>query len=217
MCCTDNRESRLITNLVCLATNKPCIYAGTFVRAFGGLIVRVRPKQGMCYQCFIDDFPDDVGNREIASPEAAAALGYWDFKLPVEAGLSLDIAPVAVTSTKLAILELMRGQQTSLSSLNEDLPFPLYKWINRREPGSDYEHLAPLDQPGCDFRILAWYGVAAEQNADCLACGELKRNGQPTGVFGYSMVDAFSETARDGHSVPLHRDTSCELQPWKHC
>jgi molybdopterin/thiamine biosynthesis adenylyltransferase len=202
MCCTDNRESRLITNLVCLAAKRTCIYGGTFARAYGGLVIRVRPRLGMCYQCFIDDFPEDAANREIASPDAAAALGYWDFKLPVEAGLSLDIAPVAVMATKMAILELMRDRKTSLDSLHEDLPAPLYKWINRREPGSDYEHLPPLDQPGCEFRILAWYGVAAERNLDCPACGELIRNGRGTGLFGYSFIDEIGTGAKAAHAAP---------------
>lgn len=202
MCCTDNRESRLITNLVCLAAKRTCIYGGTFARAYGGLVIRVLPRLGMCYQCFIDDFPDDASNREIASPDAAAALGYWDFKLPVEAGLSLDIAPVAVMATKMAILELMRDRKTSLDSLHEDLPAPLYKWINRREPGSDYEHLPPLDQPGCEFRILAWYGVAAERNLDCPACGELTRDGRGTGLFGYSFIDEIGAGGKAVHAAP---------------
>jgi hypothetical protein len=165
-------------------------------------VIRVRPEETLCYQCFIDDFPADAQDREVASPEAAAALGYWDFKLPAEPGLSLDIAPIAVMCAKLALMELLRGERGTFQNLYEDLSAPILKWLNRRELGSDYEDLAPLDQPGCDFRILAWYGIEAAPNTDCPACAELMRNGEPTGVFGYSLIEFMESTTGPDPGVP---------------
>jgi molybdopterin/thiamine biosynthesis adenylyltransferase len=172
LCCTDNRESRLLINAISLALGVPAIYGGTFRRAYGGQVIRVTPRRTICYQCFIDLLPAVAADREIETEEQAAAIAYSDRVVPVEPGLASDIAPVSLFCVKLAILELLRGTATSLESLYEDLSASWFYWLNRREKGTAYEHLQPLDIGEDVLRVLAWYGVDVERNERCPACGD---------------------------------------------
>jgi len=172
LCCTDNRESRLLINAISLALGIPAIYGGTFRRAYGGQVIRVTPRRTICYQCFIDLLPAVAADREIETEEQAAAIAYSDRVVPIEPGLASDIAPVSLLCVKLAILELLRGTETSLASLYEDLSASWFYWLNRREKGTAYEHLQPLDGGEDSLRVLAWYGVDVERNERCPACGD---------------------------------------------
>jgi hypothetical protein len=109
--------------------------------------------------------------------------------MPIEPGLSVDIAPISFMCTKMGVLELLLGEATSFRSLYDDLCAPIYQWIGRRE--ADYGELPPLDSPGCDFRILAWYGIQSLRGPECPACGSvpfrpgLRREASP----GYKLAD----------------------------
>jgi len=126
----------------------------------------------MCYQCFIDILPEAAADQEIASPEQAERVAYSDHAVAVEPGLSNDIAPMSIMCVKIGILELLRNTETTLSSLYEDLACAWFQWLNRREPGSEYADLKPIDSGEDDYRILAWYGISNERNLDCPACGD---------------------------------------------
>lgn len=171
-CCTDNRQSRVFVNVACVSENRTCIYGGTFRRAYGGQVLRVIPKKTMCYQCYIDTIVSDPDDTEISSSSQASAVAYSDKPVPVEPGLATDIAPIAIMCVKLGILEMLRGTNTSLKSLYEDLSSPLLQWLNRREEESDYSTLAPMDSSGDSLRILAWYGIDSEANPRCPVCGD---------------------------------------------
>lgn len=171
-CCTDSRQSRLITNIACIKQSRSCIYGGVFRRAYGGQVLRVIPGKSMCYQCFISSFGYMARDEEIATTDHAERIAYSDRPVPVEPGLSTDIAPVAIMCLKLGILEMLRGTNTTLKSLYDDLSSPLYQWLNRREVGTDYEVLRPLDSEESGLRILAWYGIDADRNPGCSVCGD---------------------------------------------
>jgi hypothetical protein len=72
---------------------------------------------------------------------------------------------------KIAIVLLLEGEETTLAPLREDLVAPLYLWLNRREPGTDYAKLPPLEHRVDDMTILRWYGVLLPRDPDCAACG----------------------------------------------
>jgi molybdopterin/thiamine biosynthesis adenylyltransferase len=196
-CCTDNRESRMLVNLACISESRICIYGGTLNRAYGGHVLRVVPNVSMCYQCFLDLLPDKANNQEIASQEQANRVAYDDRVVPVEPGLANDIAPIAIMCVKFGILELLRGTETTLASLYEDLSSAWYLWLNRREPGTDYAGLNPLDTEGSeDPRILAWYGVANEREPGCPVCGNfasLQLDGQE---LTSAEIDVFGPSAQ---------------------
>jgi molybdopterin/thiamine biosynthesis adenylyltransferase len=204
LACTDNRESRILINSIALAQQRPAIYGGTFRRAYGGQVIRVIPSRTICYQCFIDLLPDVAADREIENEAQAAAIAYSDRVVRVEPGLASDIAPVSLLCVKLAILELLRGTQTDLVSLYDDLKAPWFRWLNRREKGTDYEQLPPLDEEGDSLRVLAWYGVNVDRNVRCPACGDFFAGYVPDAATldRFASTVAVDDTALEEPRVP---------------
>jgi molybdopterin/thiamine biosynthesis adenylyltransferase len=175
VCATDNRPSKLILNRVCVEENKPCIFAGAFRRAYGGQILFVKPNNSLCYQCFLMHLPEQAEDEEISNPEHAEELAYTDRPVPIEPGLSNDIKPISVMVVKLIIQELLKGTETTLRSLDEDLVAPWYLWLNRREINSQYESLEPLEFNVDGMHVLRWYGIAIERHPGCPVCGNFER------------------------------------------
>jgi len=172
ICALDNHEARLIWNAVCVEEGKPYIMGGAFHRAYGVQVLYVRPGETMCYQCFVMGSPQIAHDREIASPQAAALYAYSDRPVEPSPGLSNDIAPLNQMVVKLTIQHLLRGRSAALRSLDEELTAPWWLWLNRREPGTDYENLKPLGSGGEGPRILCWYPIAREREPGCPCCGE---------------------------------------------
>lgn len=203
-CCTDNRPSRILVNLACVSEGRVCIYGGTFNRAYGGHVLRVIPGLSMCYQCFIDLLPEKAEDQEIATQEQANRIAYDDRQVPVEPGLANDIAPISNMCVKLGLLEMLRGTETTLANLYEDLSNAWYQWLNRREANTDYAGLQPMDSGDSDgFRILAWYGIANEKNPGCPVCGDFIGQAVVTGAHAPSRerIDAFAPDAINDTAV----------------
>lgn len=172
VCATDNRESRLLVNRMCVLGSLPALFAGVFRRAYGGQVLRYLPGLSPCYQCFVSALPVMAGDHEVASAEQAQRIAYTDRPVAVEPGLATDIAPIALLMAKLAVQELLSGRQTSLSSLDEDLVAPLYLWLNRREADTGYEGWAPMGIGVDETSVLRWYGIGLSRAEDCPACGK---------------------------------------------
>ena len=51
----------------------------------------------------------------------------------VQVGLSSDIQPICNMMVKLALVELSRGSESGISSLEDELVYDYYMWANRRE------------------------------------------------------------------------------------
>jgi molybdopterin/thiamine biosynthesis adenylyltransferase len=168
----DDPEGRLILNTICIEEEKPLIAGGAFRRAFGGQILVVLPGITPCLQCFQMALPDQSLNQEIATLEQAERVAYSDRPVQVEPGLSNDIAPLSQMIVKLGLQQLLKGKETSLRSLDDDLVASWYLWVNRREVETDYERLQPLGFEVDGMHILRWYGVAFERNKACPACGD---------------------------------------------
>jgi molybdopterin/thiamine biosynthesis adenylyltransferase len=171
ICATDNRESRLLANRIGVLTGKVVMFGAVFRRAYGGQVLRVVPGLTPCYQCFIDSLPTPFEDQEINDAAAAAAIAYSDRPVAVEPGLSSDVLPVALMMVKLAILDLLRGRPSTLDSLRADLVAPLLLWINRRERGTDYARMSPMEDGIDGMSVLRWYGVALPRHTGCPACG----------------------------------------------
>lgn len=176
LCCTDNKPSRLVLNLVCKEENTPLIIAGAFRRAYGGQVLRIRPSETMCYQCFLMMLPEQANDEEISSREHAQELAYTDHPVAIEPGLSNDIAPISTMVVKLLIQELLKGSNTSLRSLDEDLVAPMYLWLNRRDADSQFAGIEPLEYNVNTFSILRWYGVDIKRHPGCPVCGNFEKH-----------------------------------------
>lgn len=180
LCCTDSRESKLIVNRFCIEHNLVCLYGGAFRRAYGGQVLRVIPHKTLCYQCYISSMPGISNDNEISNQRQAGRIAYSDREdVPIEPGLSIDIAPISTFLVKLAILELLKDCEHTMQNLYEDLEASLYFWFNRREPGTQWEKvLNPLEYTTDKMSIMRWYGVDAKKNKSCPVCGKYCNNPQ---------------------------------------
>ena len=176
VCATDDRPSKLLLNRIIVEEHKPCVFAGAFRRAYGGQVLFVRPESSLCYQCFCMLLPEQAEDQEISSQEQAEGLAYTDRPVPIEPGLSIDIAPISLMVVKLVIQELLKDSTTTLRSLDDDLVAPWYLWINRRELGTQYEKMKPLAFNIDGFHVLRWYGVSVERHPDCPVCGDFEKH-----------------------------------------
>ena len=170
----DQREGKLLLNRRCVERKTTYIVAGAFRRAYGGQVIRVRPGESGCYQCFLSLLPREfrMGGGE-PNPEPIA---YSDRPVPIEPGLSLDIMPIAHLVAKLALQELLHDQETTLRSLDEDLAASMYLWLNRREQDTQYSTLDPLGFGVDGVRILRWYGMHLPRDPDCPVCGDSEKH-----------------------------------------
>ena len=148
------------------------VYGGAFRRAYGGQVLRVRPKRSPCHQCFISNMPDQASDVEISTASDAEGIAYSDQPVAVEPGLSLDVLPIANMLTKLALLELLADKDSSLNILKRDFDAPWYLWLNRPEPGTSYADWPPLSESSDEMTIHRWYGIYFERDAECPACGD---------------------------------------------
>ena len=94
-----------------------------------------------------------------------------DVEAKVQVGLSSDIMPMCNMLVKLALVELSRGSNSGIESLDEEFEADYYFWVNRRE--RKYKALSPLKFNANRPTILRWYGVHLDKNPNCLICGTL--------------------------------------------
>ena len=171
VCGTDGRSSKLMVNQLCVDAGVVAVYGGAFRRAYGGQVLRVRPKKSPCHQCFVAAMPDEASDVEVSTSSDADAIAYSDQPVAVEPGLSLDVLPIANMVAKLALLELLAGEQSALNVLHRDFDAPWYLWLNRPEPGTQYATLPPLSESSDEMTIYRWYGIYFDRDPECPACG----------------------------------------------
>ncbi len=172
ICGTDNRQSKLLINELCVVANVTAVYGGAFRRAYGGQILRVRPRQSPCHQCFVAAMPDEASDVEVSSEIDASEIAYSDQPVAVEPGLSLDVLPIANMLAKLALLELLADKSSTLNTLRRDFDAPWYLWLNRPEPGTPYAYWPPLSESSDEMTINRWYGIYFDRDDACPVCGD---------------------------------------------
>jgi molybdopterin/thiamine biosynthesis adenylyltransferase len=174
ICASDNDKSRFFLNDIALANKIPAIFGRAITRAIGGDVLRVRPYQGPCYNCL---YSQDLRNteEEVSQVERQAKKFLPDYTSEenitavVQVGLASDVAPITNFMVKLALVELSKGTNSGISSLEEDLIADFYIWANRRE--YVYESWSKLEYNFNKPSILRWYGARVERDPNCMACG----------------------------------------------
>lgn len=174
LCASDNDKSRFFLNDIALKNKIPAIFGRAITRAIGGDVLRVRPHVGPCYNCL---YSQNLRNteEEISQKERQAKKFLPDYTSEenliavVQVGLASDISPITNFMVKLALLELSRGTNSGISSLEEDLVADFYIWANRRE--YVYDGWSKLEYNFNKPSILRWYGAKINKDPDCLACG----------------------------------------------
>jgi molybdopterin/thiamine biosynthesis adenylyltransferase len=168
---TDDPKSRGWINRLALATGRTAIFGRALTRAYGGDVLRVRPHHGPCVACVYGAGLDREEEITTAA-QAENAPGYVsadDRAALVQPGLSADIAPIANMMVRLALLELSRGTNAAITTLDADLTADLYVWANRRERA--YAAWSPMAFDSRTPSILRWYGASAERDQGCIECG----------------------------------------------
>lgn len=193
ICGADDPNARTILNRICVEESKPLILAGAMRRAHGGQVLVVKPGQTPCYQCFLMSGFGKSADQEVSTDGAAERLAYSDRPVPVEPGLSNDIAPITQMVVKLALQILLADIPSTLRSLDQDLVAHWYRWMNRREAGTVYERLGPLAFNVDGQRIMRWYGIAAEREKACPVCGDFLGNASSNGGLTSAEVGLLAD------------------------
>ena len=184
---TDNVRSRLNINSISIEYNIPTIFGKCSVRAAGGEVLRVRPNDGPCFSCVFTNQSLEASQEEVSSFRQARAsqptyVSDDEVKATIQVGLSSDIIPIGTMVVKIALVELCRGGDSALATLEKDLVAPYYRWANRREQEfSAYPEggFAMFNQPS----ILRWYPVDFERKEDCTACRPLPQISEEEAAF----------------------------------
>ena len=174
LCCTDNNSSRFNTSELLIKQNKTGLFGRAITRAEGGDVFIYRPGDA-CYFCLIGNNWYDQNNEEITNLESAKRSGRLpayvseeDAEAFVQVGLGADIEPINNMMVKLALVELSRGSNSGISSLEEEFKYNYYFWVNRRE--RQYKNWGSFTNTDCMPTIMKWYGVNIEKEYDCKVC-----------------------------------------------
>ncbi len=174
---SDNDRSRFFLNEVALRNKITAIFGRAITRATGGDVMRVRPFEGPCYSCLYSQNirPEGSDDEEISQEEQAKKLlpeytSEKELQAVIQVGLASDIAPISNFMVKLALVELSRGVDSGIKSLEEDFISDFYIWANRRE--NIYESWSKLEYNFNKPSILRWYGAKVARDPMCMVCGD---------------------------------------------
>ena len=184
---TDNIQSRFNINTLSLELGIPTLYGSCAVRAAGGQVVRVRPKVSPCFSCVYVDAAMEAIQEEMTSFRQARKayppyVGDDEVEASIQVGLSSDIVPIANMLVTLALVELCRGKDSALATLEKDLDASFYMWANRREQeyaGYAADSFHRFDQPA----ILRWYPMRSKRRPDCKICQNLEGSAENRAFF----------------------------------
>jgi molybdopterin/thiamine biosynthesis adenylyltransferase len=174
ICATDNNSSRFNISEALVKQQKIGIFGRAVTRAEGGDVFRYRPG-GPCYCCLIGTGWYDTSAEEITNlasarrnGQIAAYVSDEDADAVVQVGLSSDIEPICNLMVKLTLVELSKGMQSGISSLEEELAYDYYIWANRRE--RRHANWSPMPNAGNKPTILRWYGAHIKKVDNCPLC-----------------------------------------------
>lgn len=174
ICATDNNTSRFNLSKALVEKRKVGIFGRAITRAEGGDVFRYRPG-GPCYCCLVgagnlleEEISDEASARR--NGRIAAYVSPEDADAMVQVGLSSDIEPICNLMVKLSLVELSRGAESGISSLEEELSYDFYMWANRRE--RHFANWKPMPTAGGLPTILRWYGVRIKRADHCPICGD---------------------------------------------
>lgn len=175
MCCTDNNQSRFITSELLVKHNKVGIFGRAITRAEGGDVFIYRPGEP-CYFCLLGSEWFDQSAEEITNEASARKSGRIpayvspeDAETFVQVGLGADIEPISNMMVKLALVELSKGSESGISSLEMEFQPNYYIWANRRE--RHYSNWGSFHNTDGMPTIMKWYGVNISKDVNCTICG----------------------------------------------
>ena len=198
ICATDNNQSRFNLSQALVRHRKVGIFGRAITRAEGGDVFRYRPG-GPCYCCLVGSGVFNATEEEVSNLESArrdgripAYMSQADAEAVVQVGLSADIEPICNLMVKLALVELSRGKQSGIASLEDELVYDYYMWANRRE--NKYSNWAPMPQSANMPTILRWYGAKIKKDEGCPVCSHAIVLDEGDDVFTMTDIDLNLDT-----------------------
>lgn len=168
ICATDNNASRFYLTQCLLKNNKVALFGRAVTRAEGGDVFRHRPG-GPCYNCLVGSRAHAMATEEITNrSQLPAYVSEEDANAMIQVGLSSDIEPICNLIVKLALVELSRGENSGIESLETELTYDYYMWANRRE--RRHTAWAPFNEAKNKPTILKWYGARIAKDENCPTC-----------------------------------------------
>ncbi|MDE5608489.1 MAG: ThiF family adenylyltransferase [Muribaculaceae bacterium] len=168
ICATDNNQSRFALTKCLLKNNKVAIFGRAVTRAEGGDVFRHRPG-GPCYNCLVGSQAYAMAAEEITNrSQLPAYVSEEEANAMIQVGLSSDIEPICNLIVKLALVELSKGQNSGIESLENELEYDYYIWANRRE--RRHVGWAPFNNAKNMPTILKWYGARIAKDEHCPSC-----------------------------------------------
>ena len=203
ICATDNNSSRYNISKLLVKHQKIGIFGRAITRAEGGDVFKYVPG-GPCYSCLIGTMalPNDEVSSEASGLRSGAIRGYMnadDVEAVVQVGLSADIEPICNLMVKLTLVELSKGLQSGISSLENDFVFNYYIWANRRE--RHYARWPEFPKSANRPTIMRWYGAMINKNEGCPICS-------PENV----VLDEGESLYGDNPTVPDMTDVSLDIE-----
>lgn len=168
ICATDNNQSRFALTKCLLKNNKVAIFGRAVTRAEGGDVFRHRPG-GPCYNCLVGSQAYAMAAEEITNrSQLPAYVSEEEANAMIQVGLSSDIEPICNLIVKLALVELSKGHNSGIESLENELEYDYYIWANRRE--RRHAGWAPFNKAKNMPTILKWYGARIAKDEHCPSC-----------------------------------------------
>lgn len=174
ICATDNNRSRFVLSQSLFDNQRCGIFGRAFTRAEGGDVFVYHPGLA-CYSCLVGNM--GVEEEEITDETSArqngtipAYVSKEDADAMVQVGLSADIEPICNMMIKLALVELSKGENSGIASLESELVYNYYLWANRRDRKFANWHAMPGAGPMPT--IMRWYGANISRRGDCVVCTE---------------------------------------------
>lgn len=176
MCCTDNNQSRFNTSELLVKYGKVGIFGRAITRAEGGDVFIYRPGEP-CYFCLLGSDWYDQSAEEITNEASARKAGRIpayvsaeDAEAFVQVGLGADIEPISNMMVKLALVELSKGTESGITSLEDEFKANYYIWANRRE--RQYANWGSFYNTDGMPTIMKWYGINISKEENCSICGK---------------------------------------------
>ena len=168
ICTTDNNASRFYLTQCLMKNDKVALFGRAVTRAEGGDVFRHRPN-GPCYNCLVGSRAHAMVTEEITNrSQLPAYVSEEDANAMIQVGLSSDIEPICNLIVKLALVELSRGENSGIESLESELEYDYYIWANRRE--RRHSGWAPFNNAKNQPTILKWYGARIAKDENCPSC-----------------------------------------------
>lgn len=179
ICVTDNNRSRFNINEIAFELNKPVLYGRAITRAEGGDVFKTNGHASPCYACLVNDngqmkfgAEEEISTKKQAKEALPTYTNENEIDAVVQVGLSSDILPMCNLIVKLSLVELSKGLNSGISSLESELTYDYYFWANRRE--KNYLNYQPFNNSKLQPTILKWFGAKIPTNPECFLCSTLQ-------------------------------------------